>query len=224
MHRPSPKLSPLGPKPSRLAGRVRRLVIALLSALILCLIVSQMAAEAQPIRGPGAGGAARSESQHAAGSLSAKCVALGLEPIPAKLTLFLAGDAAYHIPTLRVSWSAKPLPRRCKVHTVIAVRARVRFPKTGRSLEFGPEYSSRWRIFWLGRTNVDNASRSYPGPAVTFNLGCVEQPQGWLRYEVRTRGGRSLARLVRPIPLSSEICERRGRRWSSQRGRTRRPL
>jgi len=94
------------------------------------------------------------------------------------------------------------------MRTVVAVRARVRFPKTGHSLEFGPDQSSRWDIFWLGRTHVDNAERILSGPAVTFNLGCVEKPQGWLRYEVLGRGGRSLARVVRPVPVSSEICQR----------------
>jgi hypothetical protein len=183
-------------------------VIALVTASVVCVTLSQVLAEAQPIRGPRAGIVARSAGQHADVSLTARCVALGLKPIPTKLTLFLAGDSSVHIPTLRVSWSAKPLPRRCRVHTVIAVRARVGFPKTGHSLEFGPEYSSRWRVFWLGRTHVDNAERHYPGPAVTFNLGCVEKPRAWLRYEVKARGGRSLARLVRPVPLSSEICQR----------------
>jgi hypothetical protein len=94
------------------------------------------------------------------------------------------------------------------MRTVVAVRVHVRFPKTGHSLEFGPDQSSRWGVFWLGRTHVDNAERSYPGPAVTFNPGCVEKPQGWLRYEVKARGGRSLARIVRPVPVSSEICQR----------------
>lgn len=183
-------------------------MIALVSASVVCVMLSQMVAEGAPIRGPRAGTFTRSVGQQANGSLSARCVALGLKPISAKLTLFLVAETPIHIPTLRVSWSAKPLPRRCRVHTVIAVRARVRFPKIGRSLEFGPEYSSRWRIFWLGRTHVDNAERHYPGPAVTFNLGCVEKPRAWLRYEVQARGGRSLARLVRPVPLTSEICQR----------------
>jgi hypothetical protein len=94
------------------------------------------------------------------------------------------------------------------VRTVIAVRARVRFPKIGRSLEFGSEQKRRWNVFWLGRTHVDNAETNYRGPAVTFNLGCVEKPRAWLRYEVKGRGGRSLARLVRPVPVSSEIWQR----------------
>ena len=47
------------------------------------------------------------------------------------------------------------------MRTVMAVRARVRFRKTGHTLEFGPEYSSRWSIFWLGRTHVHNAERTY---------------------------------------------------------------
>ncbi len=170
-------------------------MIALVSASVLCVMLSQEVAEAHPMR------------EHAEGSLS-ECVALGLEPIPAKLTLFLAGDSVVHSPTLRVSWSSQPLPERCGMRTVLAVRARVRFPKIGRTLEFGPEYSSRWTIFWLGRTHVDNAERTYGGPAVTFNLGCVEKPQAWLRYQVKGRGGRTLAELVRPVPLSSEICQR----------------
>jgi hypothetical protein len=183
-------------------------VIALVSASVVCVMLSQTVAGAQPIRGTRAVIAARSESRHAAGSLSARCVALGLKPIPAKLTLFLAGDSVFHIPTLKVSWSAKPLPRRCRMHTVVAVRARVRFPKTGHSLEFGPDQSSRWYVFWFGWTHVDNAERILSGPADTFNVGCVEKLRGWLRYEVEGRGGRSLARLVRPVPVFSEICER----------------
>jgi hypothetical protein len=93
------------------------------------------------------------------------------------------------------------------MRTVVAVRARVRFPKTGHSLEFGPDQGSRWDVFWLGRTHVDNAERVLSGPTVTFNPGCVEEPRGWLRYEVKGRGGRSLARLVSPVPVSSEICQ-----------------
>lgn len=212
MYRPTSGLSCRSFGPSPTARRVRRVGIALVSASVVCVMLSQMLAEARPVRGPRAGIAAGSESRNAAGSLSARCVALGLKPIAAKLTLFLAGDSAVHIPTLRVSWSAKPLPRRCRVHTVVAVRARVRFPKTGHSLEFGPDQNRRWGVFWLGRTHVHNAETSYHGPAVTFNLGCVEKPRGWLRYEVEGRGGRSLARLVRPVPVSSEICQRSGRR------------
>jgi hypothetical protein len=208
MYWPTPSSSSRCLRPSLTARRVRRGLIAVLSASVVCVVLSQMVAQAQPIRGPRAGIAARSESRHAFGLLSARCVALGLKPISTKLTLFLAGDSAIHIPTLRVSWSAKLLPKRCKVRTVIAVRARVRFPKTGHTLEFGPEYSSRWSVFWLGRTHVHNAERSYHGPAVTFNLGCVEEPRARLRYEVKGRGGRSLARLVRPVPVSSEICQR----------------
>jgi hypothetical protein len=207
MYWPPPNLSSRCFGPSLTARRVRRVVIALVSASVVCAMLSQMVAEAQPVRGPRAGIAARSERQHAGGSLFARCVALGLKPIRAKLTLSLAGDSAVHIPTLRVSWSAKPLPGKCRARTVIAVRARVRFVKTGRSLEFGPDQSSRWRVFWLGRTHVDNAETSYHGPAVTFDLGCVEKPRAWLRYEVKGRGGRSLARLVRPVPVSSEICQ-----------------
>jgi hypothetical protein len=94
------------------------------------------------------------------------------------------------------------------VRTVIAVRARVSFPKIGRSLEFGSEQNRRWNVFWLGRTHVENAETRWRGPAVTFNLGCVKNPQAWLRYEVKGRGGRSLARTVRPVPLHSEICQR----------------
>jgi len=94
------------------------------------------------------------------------------------------------------------------MRAVIAVRARVRFVKTEGPLEFGLDRTSRWRVFWVGRTHVDNAETSYHGPTVTFNLGCVEKLQAWLRYEVLGRGGRSLARLVRPVPVSSEICQR----------------
>jgi hypothetical protein len=205
---PTPSSSFRRFRPSLTASRVRRVLVAVVSASVVCVMLSQTVAKAQPLRGPRAGIAARSESRHAVRSLSARCVALGLKPISAKLTLFLAGDSAVHIPVLRVSWSGKPLPKRCKMRTVMAVRARVRFPKTGHTLEFGPEYSSRWSVFWLGRTHVHNAERTYHGPAVTFNLGCVEDPRAWLRYEVLGRGGRSLARLVRPVPVSSEICQR----------------
>lgn len=132
---------------------------------------------------------------------------MGLRPIPAKLTLFLEGDSAVHIPTLKVSWSAKPLPKRCGVRTVVSVRARVPFPKVGHTLEL-PEQGSRWQIFWLGRTHVDDAEQILSGPAVTFDLGCVERPQAWLRYQVEGRSGRTLARLARPVPVSSEICQR----------------
>jgi hypothetical protein len=208
MYRPTSSLSSRCSGPSLAARRVRRVVIALVSASVVCVMLCQTLAEAQPIRGPRARIAARPESPHAAGSVSARCVALGLKPIPAKLTLFLAGDSAVHIPSLRVSWSAEPLPRRCRVRTVVAVRARVRFPKTGHSPEFGSDQSSRWYVFWLGRTHADNVERVLSGPAVTFNPGCVEKPRAWLRYEVKARGGRSLARLVRPVPVSSEICQR----------------
>jgi hypothetical protein len=204
--------------PSLTARHVRRVVIALMSVLVVFVILSQVAAEGKPARGLRVGFAAGSESLQADGSLFRECVALGLKPISTKLTLFFAGDSVVHIPTLKVSWSAKPLPRRCRMHTVVAVRARVRFPKTGHSLEFGPDQSSRWYVFWFGRTHVDNAERILSGPAVTFNVGCVEKPRGWLRYEVEGRGGRSLARLVRPVPVSSEICERSGRRSSPRRG------
>jgi hypothetical protein len=209
MYRPTPSLSSPCSAPSGTPRRVRRVVIALVSASVVCVMLSQTVAEAQPKHGPRAVIAARSESRHAPGSLSARCVALGLKPIPTKLTLFLAGDSVVHIPSLRVSWSGKPLPRWCGgMHTVVAVRARVPFPKTGHTLEFGPDQSSRWYPFWLGRTHVDNAERILSGPAVTFDVGCVEKPRGWLRYEVEARGGRSLARLVRPVPVSSEICQR----------------
>lgn len=208
MYRPTRSSSSRRFGPGLTASRVRRILVAVVSASVVCVVLSQTVAEAQPIRGPRAGIAARSESRHAVGSLSARCVALGLKPISTKLTLLLVGDSALHNPTLRVSWSAKPLPRRCGVRTVIAVRARVRFPKIGRSLEFGSEQNRRWNVFWLGRTHVDNAEARYSGPAVTFNLGCVEKPRAWLRYEVKGRGGRSLARLVRPVPVFSEICQR----------------
>ncbi len=171
-----------------MARLARRVVIALVSVSVVCGMLSQVAAEAQP---PSAG-----------------CVALGLKSIHTKLSLVLAGDSAVHIPTLEVSWSAKPLPKRCGLRTVVAVRARVRFVKTGRTLEFGPEESGRWRVFWLGRTHVHDAETSFHGPAETFNLGCVERPQAWLRYDIKGRGGRSLERLVRAVPITSEICER----------------
>jgi hypothetical protein len=185
------------------------MAIALASASVLFMMLGQMLAAAQPVGGPLAGTAARSGGRHDDGFVN-ECVALGLRPIPTKLALFLAGDSVVHIPTLKVSYGGKPLPRRCgRVHAVVAVRARVRFVKSGDSLEFGPKYgSSRWRVFWLGRTHVNDREKTYVGPAVTFNLGCVEKPQGWLRYEVWGRGGRHLARLVRPVPVTSEICER----------------
>jgi hypothetical protein len=188
-----------------------------MTASVVCVMLSQAVAESQPIRGPRTGITARSERRRAAGSLSARCVSLGLKSIAAKVTLFLEGDSAVHIPSLRVLWSAKPLPRRCGMRTVVAVRARVRFPKTGHSLEFGPDQRSRWFVFWLGRTHVDDAERILSGPAVTFNPGCVEKPRAWLRYEVKGRGGRSLARLVRPVPLTSEICQRQDRQSSQRR-------
>jgi hypothetical protein len=172
-----------------------RALVALVAALVVCGTLSQGDAAARPER-------------DRAGGPSAGCVALGLRPIRAKVTLFLAGDSGIHSPTLEVSWSAKPLPKKCGLHTVVAVRARVRFPKIGRSYEFGSEQNRRWNVFWLGRTHVDNAETKYRGPSVTFNLGCVEKPRAWLRYEVERRGGRSVARLVRPVPVSSEICER----------------
>lgn len=209
MHRPTPSSLSRFSGSSLTARQVRRVAVALVSVSVVFVILSQVAAEGKPARGPRVGFAAGSESLHADSSLFRECVALGLKPIPVKLTLFLAGYSAVHMPSLKVSWSAKPLPRRCRgLHTVLAVRARVRFPKTGHSLEFGPDQSSRWYVFWLGRTHVDNAERILSGPAVTFNVGCVERPRGWLRYEVEGRGGRPLARLVRPVPVSSEICER----------------
>jgi len=94
------------------------------------------------------------------------------------------------------------------MHVVAAVRARVTFPKTGHTLDFGSDERSRWAVFWLGRTHVHNAEAKYYGPAVTFNPGCVEKPQAWMRYEVKRRGGRTLGRLVRPVHVSSKICQR----------------
>jgi hypothetical protein len=205
---PGPGLSSRCLGPRLTAFRAKRVLIAAASASVVFVMLSQLAVAAQPARGPRTGFGAGSEGQHSDGSLFRDCVVLGLKPIPVKLTLLLAGDSAIHTPTLKVSWSGKPLPRWCGgLHTVIAVRARVPFPKTGHTLEFGPEYSSRWSVFWLGRTHVHNAERRYPGPTVTFNPGCVEEPQAWLRYEVLGRGGRSLARLVRPAPVSNEICQ-----------------
>ena len=162
--------------------------MALVSVSVVCVMLSQTVAGARPIR---------------------RCVALGLKPIPARLTLFLEGDAVVHHPTVTVKWSGKPLPRGCDgAHTVVAFRARVRFPKVGHTLELGPGENSRWDTFWLGRTRVEGAERGDSGPDVTFNLGCVEKPRAWLRYEVQARGGRVLARLVRAVPLHSEICQR----------------
>ena len=80
--------------PSLTASRFRRVLVAVVSASVVCMMLSQTVAEAQPLRGPRAGIAPRSESRHAVRSLSARCVALGLKPISAKLTLFLAGDWA----------------------------------------------------------------------------------------------------------------------------------
>jgi hypothetical protein len=193
-----------------------RILASLVFVFVLCAALSGITAEGQPIRVRSTL-VGRSVGLRADGSLFGKCAALGLKPIRAKVTLFLAGDSVQHSPTLKVSWSAKPLPRKCGMHTVLAVRALVSFPKTGHSLEFGPDpnrpasRNNRWAIFWLGRTRVSDAERSYGGPVVTFNVGCVEDPRAWLRYEVRGRGGRSVARLVRPVPVYSEICQRPSR-------------
>jgi hypothetical protein len=181
---------------------------ALATLLISCLVLGQSIAGAQPSHGRRAEVSHHSAGQRIDGSFPDDCVQLGLKPISARLSLFLAGDSAEHIPTLKVLWSAKPLPKGCSGRTVIAVRARARFVKTGRSLEFGSGPAARWRVLWLGRTHVDHAEVHYSGPAVTFNLGCVEKPQAWLRYEVKDRNGRTVAQRVRPVPIISKICER----------------